>query len=161
MAHDDGELRGIGGWLAFFLVTLGVITPVFSILSVAALSADAAVAASYGELWSTLLALEWSLVGITVAAAWLAVWHFFTVRSRRTVRLAVAVLWLIALLAVLGEPLGISLVTGLPLGQFLGQDVVRPLVYSTLWTAYLLKSERVANTYPAAGTDDEIAATFE
>ena len=164
MANYDGELRGIGGWLAFFLVTLGVFTPLNAVVSLATLAADAEVAASYGAQWGRLLVLEWTLVGISVAAAWVAVWQFFHVRRWQTVRFAIGVLWLLALLAVVGEPLGVSLMTGLAFGDvFAGAagEFVRPLVYSSLWTAYLLKSERVANTYPLADPGDEIVEVFE
>lgn len=164
MASDDGELRGIGGWLAFFLVTLGVITPVATLLSVATLAADAGVAASYGPQWEQLLVLEWTVAGASTAAAWVAVWHFFKVRRRRTVRLAIGVLWGLAAAATVVEPLAVSLLTGMAYGDmFAGapSEFIRPLIYSSIWSAYLLKSERVANTYPREDAPGEIVEVFE
>ena len=164
MAIYEGELRGIGGWLAFFLVTLGVISPASIVISVATLAADANVAASYGPQWGQLLALEWTVAGASVAGVWLAVWQFFTVKRWRTVRFPIGVLWLLALLTLVVEPLAVSLMTGMAYADmFAGApgEFVRPLVYSSIWTAYLLKSERVANTYPLADPGDEVAEVFE
>lgn len=164
MANDNGELHGIGGWLAFFLVTFGLVTPVATFLSVVALVGDTQVAANFGPAWDQLVVLEWGIVGVTVAATWFAVWQFFTVHHWRTVRLAVGVLWLLAALALVVEPLGVSLLTGATFGDvFSGAatEFVRPLIYSSLWTAYLLKSERVANTYPPTDTDHEVVEVFE
>ena len=160
MAIFDNDIRGIGGWLAFFLVTLGLITPISSLLSVGALAADPAAAAGYGEAWSTLIAFEWAMAGITAAAAWFAVWQFFKVKRRRTVRIAIAVLWLMATIALVVEPIGVAALAGITYGDLFEQtpaDFVRPVVYSTIWTAYLLKSVRVANTYPVDGSAAEVA----
>ena len=164
MANDNGELQGIGGWLAFFLITLGVFTPLTTLLSVATLAADPQVAANFGPTWGSLLVLEWSFVGVTAAATWVAVWQFFTVRHWRTVRLTIGVLWLLAAMAVIVEPLGVSLLMGMAIGDvFAGApyEFIRPLIYSSIWTAYLLKSERVANTYPPFGSGNEVVEVFE
>jgi hypothetical protein len=164
MANNDSELRGIGGWLAFFLVTLGIVTPVSSLASVAVLSADSDVAASYGELWDRLLIFEWAIAGVAAAAGWVTVWLFFNARRWATIRLAVAVLWGLAALGLVGEPLVVSLLGGIAFGDIFAEapaDFVRPLVYSSIWTAYLLKSERVANTYPRDGSVHEVVAAFE
>ena len=39
--------------------------------------------------------------------------------------------------------------------------LVRGILYCTLWTSYLLKSRRVANTYPRNGEEDHLAAIFD
>lgn len=164
MANLDDDLQGIGGWLAFFLVTLGVITPLTTLFSVATLTADTETAAGFGAMWGQLLALEWTVAGVSIAGCWVAVWHFFKVRSWRTVRLAVATLWVLCLLALVVEPLGVAFLAGLNYGDlFAGApgEFLRPLVYSSIWTAYLLKSVRVANTYPVDGSAEEIAEVFE
>jgi hypothetical protein len=164
MAYDDGELRGIGGWLAFFLITLGVITPLRTVFAVASLTADSQIAANLGELRMPVLAFEWSLAAFSIAAAGVAVWHFFNVQHWRTVRFAIGVLWLFAALSLVVEPLGVSLLTGVALGEIISgapAEFIQPLIYSSIWTAYLLKSERVANTYPRAGGGGEVAEVFE
>ena len=164
MANYDGELRGIGGWLGLFLVTLGVFTPLSVLISVGTLAGDAAVAAQYGATWDRLLLFEWTFAGVSVVAAWAAVWQFFTVQRWRTVRFAIGVLWTLAFLGVVGEPLMVSLLTGLSYADLYAGaagEFVRPLIYSSIWTAYLLKSERVANTYPRTASDDEVVEVFE
>ena len=41
-------------------------------------------------------------------------------------------------------------------------DMFRALVYATIWTAYLLRSVRVANTYPREDADEaELTEVFE
>jgi hypothetical protein len=50
----------------------------------------------------------------------------------------------------LTELMGVALISGAPVGMLIGYDA-RPLgqslFFSLLWSAYLLRSKRVANTY--------------
>jgi hypothetical protein len=42
-----------------------------------------------------------------------------------------------------------------------GYKLFQPLIYSAIWTAYLLRSERVANTYERYPDENELADVFE
>lgn len=155
-AYRDG-LSGVGGWLAFLVVTL-------------ALSALAAIAVSIGVLvyagrlppspaHTYMLAV--AAIGVASGAGygWLA-WLLNTRLDARTPRIAIAGLWLLALLptAALVAAAAVLLGTGAASGNLLGADAIRPIVYAAVWTAYLLRSVRVANTY--APREDALATVF-
>jgi hypothetical protein len=66
------------------------------------------------------------------------------------VPITIAGLWLVTLAYQFIDVIGVSLIGGVPAGALLGYIAV-PLgqgtVFSLLWTTYLLRSKRVANTY--------------
>jgi len=99
-----------------------------------------------------------------IGSAVFVAWRLWTVMTWQSVRIAVAGLWLMALVPSIFELLGVVVVTGLPLGRMLSgmlPTLVRPIIYATLWTSYLLRSERVANTYARYPEEDELAVIFE
>ncbi|MEA3014418.1 MAG: hypothetical protein QOD42_2963 [Sphingomonadales bacterium] len=160
---DDGELRGVGGWLATFVVILAVISPLFSIFQVyQALYADPVVAAGYAEAWTTIQAFEWSLVAVCALAAWFAAYRLVSVHNWLSVKIAIFTIWAIAIGGTVAELAGVSWITGLSAGLILAEGgtglIVRPIIFCLIWTTYLLRSERVANTY--RGSDGQ-AEVFE
>ncbi len=165
MAYGDGELRGVGGWLTFFLVTLGVFSPAVTLISVLTMT-NGQTAAAFGDAWDSVLRAEWSIAGIACLAMWFAVYRFLAVRNWTTVLIGIAVIWLVASVTLIVEPLIVAGLLGLPLTQLygaMGSSLVRPLIYAGIWTAYLLKSERVANTYrhPERGDEEALAEVFD
>ena len=40
-------------------------------------------------------------------------------------------------------------------------ELVRALIFGGIWTAYFLRSERVANTYARPGEPDALAEVFD
>ncbi|MEN3748517.1 DUF2569 family protein [Sphingomonas sp. HF-S3] len=166
MGYSDRELYGVGGWLTFFLVTLGVISPLVSIGSVLMMTSDSATAGALGDAWDTAVRIEWTIVVIVCLAMWFAVYRFLMVRNWTTVVIGISVIWLVASVTLIVEPLIVAGVLGLPLVQLygaMGATLVRPLIYAGIWTAYLLKSERVANTYryPERGDEEALAEVFD
>ncbi|PXA98226.1 hypothetical protein DMC47_09465 [Nostoc sp. 3335mG] len=166
MAYSDGELRGVGGWLAFFLVTLGAFSPAVTLISVLMMMTNGQTAAAFGDSWGAVLRAEWTIAGIACLAMWFAVYRFLAVRNWTTVLIGIAVIWLVAAITLIIEPLIVAGLLGLPLTQLygaMGASLVRPLIYAGIWTAYLLKSERVANTYryPERGDEDALAEVFD
>lgn len=147
----DPNLRGVGGWLAFFLVTLGVINPLVLGYSAYQLVGDPDIAATFGDLWPTLRNAELGLTAVIIAICWFACWRFLKVFNWTTVRIGIASLWAIAPLAVFAEAFLVSRITGLDYGTVMaeagGPEMIRPFVYATVWTIYLLRSQRVRNTY--------------
>jgi hypothetical protein len=160
MAYADGD-RGVGGWLAFFLVTLGIIGPlVFLATGYAALS-DPAMPIAYGSVWPTLLTAEIILIAVILALNWFVVWRFLRVFNWTSVRIGIAALWILAPLSVFGEALLVSWIARIDFALLLemssSAEQFRPFVYATVWTLYLLLSKRVRNTY--SGTADEEVMT--
>jgi len=168
MAYDSRELNGIGGWLAFFLVTLSVLTPIGGVVSLTReLYADPMVAANYGDRWPLLQGIEWGMLGCIVAIGWYLTWRLMRVQEWRSVRIAIIGLWVGATIPHIGELVAVSAISGVPLGRLvaaIGGALVQPLIYAAIWTAYQLRSDRVANTYSRYGIvedEGELLAVFE
>jgi len=151
MAYDTRALRGIGGWLAFFILTLTVFGPIGSVTqTMSDLYGNPAIADFYGANWGLLQAIELTVMAATIAASLFMGWRLYAVHNWQSVRIAIAGMWIAPLVGMLIDAAAVALVAGLPLGPLLSQlggELFRPAVYAAIWTAYLLRSERVANTY--------------
>ena len=162
MAFDD-ELKGVGGWLAFFLVTLGVITPGVSIFMTLRSFNDPQLAYLPEGLVQTLTTIDLATLAVAVALCWFATYRFLKLFNWTTVKIGIATLWALAFINVLAVPLLVSWSTGLPMGIVFEsggpQLIIRPLIYAGIWTAYLLKSVRVRNTY-GQQLDEDTAEVF-
>lgn len=164
MAFSDRDGGGIGGWLTFFLLVLGLFTPLRVLLTLYGnLYADPSIEEAYGPAWGALQVLEWGLAILIVGGCWYLVWRMINVRLWRTVRMVVAGLWIIAVGAPLVEVVGVMLIAGVPFAPMMQEmlpEFVRPVVFCAIWTAYLLLSRRVANTYSRGGDADEVGEVF-
>jgi hypothetical protein len=162
MAYGEDD-RGVGGWLAFFLITLGVVTPALTLYSVWLTLSDPAIASAFGPSWPAFRASETILAAAVLGICWFTCWRFLTRFNWQTVRIGMVALGLLALLSVIVEPLVLATLTGIPLGMIMGAagaELIRPIVYSTVWSLYLLRSRRVANTYGGAGSTQELGEVF-
>ena len=159
----NGELKGVGGWLAFFILVLAVISPVInSILTYLALYSAEMAALAFTDFWPSIQLFEWSVVGLGALIGWFAAYRLYQVHNWLSVQIAIAAVWIIGLGLSVLEVFGVSYFTGLPADLLLSaaqpQDFIRPFIFGIVWTAYLLKSERVANTYRGG---EEQAEVFE
>ena len=165
MAYDERALRGVGGWLAFFILTLTVFGPLRAIAQTwGNLYGDASVAAAYADRWVLLQAVEWLLVAFAVGTSMFIGWRLYAVHVWRSVQLAIAGLWLIAPIVLLVDSIAVSLIAGMSLSALLGLtagELARTAAYGAIWTAYLLRSRRVANTYDRHPDADELAGVFD
>jgi hypothetical protein len=157
----EDELRGVKGWLLTFVIIMAVISPLAVIgLVIRDLYGDPMVQAAYGTLWPSIESFEWTHAIVTILACWFVAWRLVTVHNWLSVRIAIAGIWLIAVGGVLTELLGVSLITGVAFGDLFGASaspgLFRPLIFCGIWTAYLLKSRRVANTYRDPGEQAEV-----
>ena len=162
-AGQDRPLTGIAGWLTVFLVIIGILSPLRIIVEQVMLQGDAEAAAGFGESWNLLSPLEWLLAAGQVALCWFIAWRLIAVRNWQSVRIAVAGIWTVTLGIGGLEVLIVSLVAAFPFGTLLGLvagDLARATVFSVIWTAYLLLSKRVANTYPRQDAGEEMAEIF-
>ena len=162
MAYGDPDGAGIGGWLAFFVLVMAVFTPLGMIFTTASsLYGDPAVANAYPGLWGMIQAYEWALAAIVIAGCWYIAWRLNKAQVWRTVQITIIGIWVIAIGSMFADFVGISLITGLPMSAMAagaGAEIVRPFIFCTLWTAYFLRSKRVANTYPRH--EEEVAEVF-
>jgi hypothetical protein len=162
--YQAKQLEGIGGWLAFFLVTLGVITPISVLVTTGITTTSTDVDPGFLSVWPRVVVMEWILAGITALACWFALYRFLRVRTWQTVRIGIAVLVLITAIAIFVEPLLAAALLGVSFGQIFqatGSELVRPIIYCGIWTAYLLRSDRVANTYRLAPLERDAEALSE
>jgi len=164
MAYNDEGGAGIGGWLAFFVLVMAIFTPAVMVVTpAAALYGDSSTAAAYGANWPTIEAFEWAMAVIVVAGCWYIVWRLNKVQVWQTVRVTIAGIWLIGVGSAAADFIGLSLISGVPIGdlvQAAGPEIARPFIFAILWTAYFLRSRRVANTYPRDGDPNEVAEVF-
>lgn len=152
---------GVGGWLAFLVVILGLFTPLRVVASAVQFYHDPHLAASFGPQWPLMRGFEMALAATTIAGAWYLVWRLKRIQSRRTVRIVIAGLWILTLGSMTLHLVAVAALGGLPLGLLLSvsrYDFLRAIVFSSIWTAYFLTSRRVANTYP--GSAEDVAEVF-
>ena len=164
MADGDRELVGIGGWLAFFVFLIAFLTPLTLIGGLYLnMFADTETAAVFGPKWRTLQVAESVATAFFVGLAWFLAYRLVNVRRRKTVRIVIAGLWLLALGGVLVDAALVIVFGGMDFGlvaDSAAPELVRPLLSATLWTAYFLMSKRVFNTYPEHGDSDDLARIF-
>ncbi|WP_083749081.1 DUF3857 domain-containing protein [Pelomonas sp. KK5] len=150
----DGP-RGLGGWLVlpgFGLIVAAVRTPWegFRDLDVYGLARWTALTmpggAEYHPMWAPTLLLELGNVIVASIGAILLLILFFTRRSSFP-RLMIGFLWLSCLV----NAIDLGAMWAVPVAQKLLPQhsalLVRALLSAAVWTAYLLRSKRVANTF--------------
>ena len=149
MEKLDEDIRGIGGWLLVFVILLMLVGPALAGLSIIA---ELQAAAVDEPEWATTIDYEDALIG-----AWF-VWGFTTLlamiaglllifrRKPSSVWTTISILWII------GPTLNLLLLLdSYSVGESITAEswvgMVRSLIPAGIWTAYLLLSDRVANTY--------------
>jgi hypothetical protein len=102
--------------------------------------------------WDSYAAVAWAIFAITVALRWTAGFLLLRVFRRGSVRFSVLVLFLTPLLSWMGNLGAVVAIFGNGAARTMVADVVAGLLSGMLvaavWTAYLLRSRRVRNTYP-------------
>ena len=149
MEKVDEDIRGIGGWLLFFVIVLMLVGPALAGLSI---MAELQAAAVEEPEWATTIDYEdtvigaWVVWGITTLLAEIAGLLLIFRRRPSSVWATISILWIIgpilnALVLLDSYSVGESITAELWVGM------VRSLIPAGIWTAYLLLSDRVANTY--------------
>jgi len=163
MAYDNRALVGVGGWLAFFVITLAVLSPLGTIAALFGnLYANPAVAQAYGARWPLVQTIEWTITAAVVAGSWFMAWRLMRVHTPATLRIVRIGLPLCFLLPALLETAVIAVLIGQPFATMFAAvlpQLIRPVVYVVVWSLYLARSERVANTYTP--DTDPLEAVFE
>lgn len=147
----DGPI-GIGGWLAFLILALVLLSPFFGAVRI---GTDIATTESqYPNLltfapWSTYKSAIWSSYLIGSGLSFYAGLGLFASRKASAVTRAKVILWIIGPAATVINLLLVPLVIFGKLesdarifGALLGS-----IFFTTLWTAYLSKSRRIKATY--------------
>lgn len=149
--QDAAKLHGVGGWLGLLVALLLVIYPIFVPLKTwleIAEATDMHLELVQHAAWPSLVTLSWIIVGISVAISFFAGWRLNFRHVRTSVTVAIISLWLIGPVGVLIELVLMSSITGTSIGSSADfADIIRSLIVSAIWTAYLVRSRRVRNTY--------------
>ncbi len=157
------ELRGVKGWLLTYVIIMAVVSPLVSALLVIRELNSGAVAMlpDIPEV-TALKTLAWGLVAFDALIGWFVAWRLVTIHNWLSVQLAIGAMWFAAIAGTIGSIVGLSWITGAGAGEVLAAsgpgELIRPFIFCLIWTTYLLKSERVANTYRGG---EEQAEVFE
>lgn len=155
---EAAELRGVGGWLRLFVIVLTVISPIRSVIQTASILRLAPeVEAQMGSEWMLYVGFTWLLVAVISAALYYFAYRLIWVQNRATVRIVIRGLWIVTVGGLALDFLVSGILWPEAFLQFESEyvvGVVQALVFPTIWSLYLIKSRRVANTY----VDDESEA---
>lgn len=148
------SLKGVGGWLAFLIVILTVLSPVANIGMLAKEFHDIEMESPIMLHISAYVQYKWFCWGAVLVASAISITAgclLWKKHEWKSVRYTISVLWLIG-------PFSIVLV-GLYFYMSFGTDMIggfmkdmsgpfaKSIFWAIVWTAYLLKSKRVRNTY--------------
>lgn len=163
------ERPSLGFWLGFLtfgLCMAPIRTAIATYGEIQAAELEAPVIAE----WVSWQAYKFIAAGLCVSvliAAIIAIHAIHAGRTRRHVQRIVAVLWFINLGAFVIDFLIAGLLFGFANAALVFEDggtLVQLLVaifFASLWTAYLLLSERCRNRYPRTGPDGQIVQAFD
>lgn len=159
----DDELRGVKGWLLTFVIIISVVSPAYSVYQITtSLYGGQFAGMDEVPLIQSLRTFEWSLAGITTLLCWFIAWRLVAVHNWTSVRIAIAGIWIAGVGGAVAEFAGVMSITGVELGDLIAgtgiRAIVQPFIFGLIWTSYLLKSERVQNTYR---NPEEQAEVFE
>lgn len=148
----DVPLKGVEGWLAFLVIRYMVLTPV---LLIARIQNEFAVAEQLSPQllevagWVKYKSIMWSGIWVFIAVALYAGYGLWKVHAKKSVVTAIIAEWFLCLGLYAGAFLALHLSFGEiqlldadSFSTFFGSAIV-----SVVWTAYLLRSKRVKNTY--------------
>lgn len=165
MAYGKSDVSGVGGWLAVFLLTFAVILPIAPLLIIARSVFAGGIAVDVAGLpaWLSYRAVAAMVCAAQVATCWFATWRLLRVRHWNSVRLTITAILIVAPGYVLIDMLAATTFFGVSvsaLPKAYAGGMTRAVAYSTIWIAYFLRSQRVANTYPRATDEDRLTAVF-
>ena len=152
------ELVGVGGWLAFLVVSLSFIGPLVTLGRTATDIAEVERSnpgVSASSEWSSMVAMAWIYTAIYCIISIFAGYRLYNHHVPKTVQIVIACLWI-------AGP-GLTIIGLILIGsdQAAITDLVRSSITAGIWSAYLLISKRVKNTYSDRHPNSQLAATFE
>lgn len=159
----DDDMRGVKGWLMTFVVIIALVSPGWAAVTVyRELYTGQAAYLPDVPMIAQIKTFFWATVAIRAALGWFVAWRLIVVHNWLSVQIAIACIWLISVGGAICEYAGLTYITGLTFSDVMAEvgprGIIQPLGFAIIWTAYLLKSERVKNTY--RGGEDE-AEVFE
>lgn len=143
------EPAGIGGWLALLIVWMVVFRPVAGVYMLNQLQTNSLAnpAILDNSSWLINTSTFWIVFLIVVSLSIYAGLRLWRDRSRAAVRTAIAVLWIYSPVATVDLLIARAFLEGRVTWANAAVQIVLNLAIAGAWTAYLLRSRRVRNTY--------------
>lgn len=165
MAHRDDQISGVRGWLLLLVLILGLFVPLVALMHILDqfYLADQPIESLLPG-WPAFRASETALDIVHIALSLIIAWRLCAVFRWDTVRFAIAGIWITGIGASLVDLSFSLLILDRQLAATAEAEAIPAIsaaAYCTLWTAYLLRSRRVANTYPRPSDEDRLAAVFD
>lgn len=164
MAEENRERQGVAGWLLLFLAALGTVAPAYVLFMAGRILYGTLNDSLFGPRWPLIQALELGLAVATCIAIWFACWRLAFVRNWQSVRITIFTLCWTFVWIVFVQPLLFVLIVPLRpeyLVAYFLFSWFRPFLFTGIAIAYLLRSGRVARTYPRSISPAQLEETFE
>lgn len=142
---EKGDPSGVEGWLFFLVMSLGVISPLLGLWQTAQATNSISEYVDYAahEI-NPILWMGWIVTTVfTMFAAFLLMRDF----KKSSVLVTISLLWIAGPLAVVGLYAALPIPRWWPDNNMVLLDVAKAIPPAVIWTAYLLFSRRVRNTY--------------
>ena len=150
---------GLKGWLMLFWISLVFINPLYAVTSLNTdiLSMEANLPGLENvPVWGNLKAYCWIHTICSVAILWAAGFYLCRRYEWRSVQISILAIWLAGPVSIILTGFGFYMMFGslfAMMGRLLPEEFLASLIYPAIWTLYLLKSERVQNTYRKTGVE--------
>lgn len=145
------ELRGVGGWLAFLVFILGIASPARILVQTSTNLEEVKAAANLlGPGTKTYVSISWAIAAAAAAGSIYLAYRLLSGERWSAVRVTIIGLWTLATVPILMDLVVSAILFPSITAHALGPaaiDLAKSSISATIWTAYLLKSKRVANTY--------------
>ena len=151
--NQKPELYGVGGWLLFFWISLVFISPLYMVVSLHGYITSQEMSIPGLEtipLWGHIKGYNWISLICSILLLWFAGNRLVRRLEWKSVRLTILVIWLTGPVSVIIMAIYFYLMFPsffrMAVDGFF-TDFIESFSYPIIWTLYLLKSERVRNTY--------------
>lgn len=157
----DDELKGVKGWLLTFVIIIAIVSPVWSAITVyRELYTGQAAFLPDVPMVTQIRTFFWAAIAVRAALGWLVAYRLLAVHNWLSVQIAIGCIWLVSVGGAIVEYFGLTYLTGVSFSEVMAEvgprGIIQPFGFALIWTAYLLKSERVRNTYRGDGEEAEI-----
>ena len=151
----EKRLYGIGGWLQFLIISLMILSPLVAFgQTLSEIKTQEAGIQNLVDnpLWQSIKITIWTFTAIQCSLIISAGFRLWKDHRRTSVRYAITMLWiagpLLSLIAVLVIAFigNVDPFAGPQVAQAIGSSMAG-VIGATVWTLYLMRSQRVANTY--------------
>jgi len=148
------DISGVGGWLAllvFGLMILGPLLGLGALLNEFSTAVEQLPQLANNAKWQDYQQISWLIYTVSVAISFSAGYRLWKIHFPESVRFAIISQWLAGPLTyVLHQISGIVMFDMIPDGDTIARMVggtIAAVIGAGIWTAYLMLSVRVRNTY--------------